>query len=72
MNERLQILFMQTRLLRLAREEWHLTLKDANRLYCDNGVYRYIADLWGLFHVEGDDAVFDEIKTYLKRRGVTI
>ena len=69
MSEKLQILYMQARLVRLAAEEWNLSLKAANELFRKNNVYHYIADLWGLFHVEGDYAILDEIQTYLSSKG---
>ena len=72
MSERLQILYMQARLVRLAAEEWHMTMKAANELFSQYNVYHYIADLWGLFHVEGDYAVLDDIQTYLASKGVKI
>ena len=72
MSEKLQILYMQARIVRLASEEWNLTIKKVNELFKKNNVYHYIADLWGLFHVEGDYAVLDDIQLYLQSKGERI
>ena len=69
MSERLQILYMQARLVRLAAEEWHMTIKAVNKIFQQFNVYHYIADLWGLFHVEGDYAVLEDIQSFLSSKG---
>ena len=68
MNERLQILYMQTRLVRLASTEWNMTMEDVNRLFAENGVYSFISEFWDLFHMEGDLAVLDDIEVFLQNR----
>lgn len=32
-------------------------------------VLRYIRECFGIFHVEGDEAVFEDVKAYLKAKG---
>ena len=70
MGEERQIHFMQVRLVRLAAEKWGRTIPAAARLMAENDVFRYIADCFGIFHVEGDRAVLEDIEEYLKGRGV--
>lgn len=72
MSERLQILFMQTRLVRVASEEWHMTLREVNVLFEKYDVYRFISDCWGIFRVEGDMAVLYDIRDYLQSKEVAV
>lgn len=70
MSKELQILYMQIRLVRLAGKEWALDFDEVNRIFTENGVYKYIEDLWELFHIEGDRAVLEDIGEYLTNKGV--
>ena len=72
MNEKAQILYMQVRLVRLASNEWNMPISEVGRVFYDNGVFEYIDKLWDLFHVEGDYAVLEDIKSYLQNRKVTV
>lgn len=72
MSEKTQIIFMQARLLRLASEEWHTTIQKANELFDKYGILRFIEECFDVFHMEGDAAVFDEIQTVLRSKGVDI
>lgn len=72
MNEELQILYMQARLVRLATNEWGMTMSEVNEIFAVNNVYGYIKKLWELFHMEGDMAVLDDIQDYLTNKGVNI
>jgi len=72
MDEKLQILYMQMRLVRMAAKKWKTTVARAARFFDEYGVFRYIEDSFGVFHVEGDLAVFDDIKIYLKNQGADI
>lgn len=72
MSERAEIIFMQTRLIRLASEEWHTTIQNVNLLFDQYGILKFIEDCYDVFHMEGDDAVFNEIKTVLKNRGIDV
>ncbi|MCD8124234.1 MAG: DUF3791 domain-containing protein [Lachnospiraceae bacterium] len=68
MGEKQQILYMQTRLLRRASEEWNLPMQTVATLFARFGVFSYIEKEFGLLHVEGDDAVLEEITAYLKNK----
>ena len=72
MNEQQQILFMQVRILRIAAQRFNLSLKDAALLFKKFDVLRYIREDFGIFHVEGDEAVFEDVKSYLKFKGATV
>lgn len=71
MNERQQIIYMQTRIMRLASEEWNKPISIIAELFAQYGVLRYIEECFGIFHVEGDEAVLEDVATYLKNKGVT-
>jgi len=72
MEEKRQILFMQVRLLKMASEEFNLSLADTARLFKEYDVLRYIREYYGIFHTEGDIAIFEDIKEYLKIKGAKI
>ena len=72
MNEQQQILFMQIRILRMASERFNLSLKETAQLFKKFDVLRYIRECFGIFHVEGDEAVFDDVKGYLKIKGAAV
>ena len=72
MEEKRQILFMQVRLLKMASEEFKLSLADTARLFKKYDVLGFIRELYGLFHTEGDLAIFEDIKVYLKSKGADV
>ncbi len=72
MSERAEIIFMQTRLIRLASEERHTTIQKVNLLFDQYGILKFIEDCYDVFHMEGDDAVFNEIKSVLRNRGIDV
>lgn len=72
MNDELQMLYMQARLVRLATNEWGMTMSEVNEIFADNNVYGYVEKLWELFHMEGDMAVLDDIQDYLTNKGVNV
>lgn len=71
-SEKSQIVFMQVRLLRLAAEKWNISVQRANELFDKYGILQYIEDCFGIFHTEGDYAVFDDIQMLLRNKGVDI
>lgn len=72
MSEKSEIVFMQARLLRLAAEEWNVSIQKVNALFDKYSILKFIEDCYGVFHMEGDYAVFDEIKTVLRNKGVDV
>lgn len=67
-----EITFMQTRLIRLASEEWHLPGEQVIHIFKENDVLGYIEIGYGIFSCEGDEAVLDDITDFLKRKGEKI
>lgn len=72
MSEKAQIVFMQTRMLRLASEEWNTTIQKVNELFDKYSILKFIEECFDVFHMEGDRAVFEEIQTVLRCKGVNI
>ena len=69
MSENTEIIFMQTRLIRLASEEWNLTVEKIILLFKEADVLGYIEKCYGIFHCEGDEAVLEDITEFCKERG---
>ncbi len=72
MSEKAEIIFMQTRIIRLASEEWHMPIKKVLDLFGKIDVLGYIEKCYGIFHCEGDEAVLEDITELLRERGVNI
>ena len=72
MSEGTQIIFMQARLIRLAAYEWSRSLNDVIRIFAENGILDFIRECFGVFHVEGDYAVLEEIEKSLAHKGVDV
>lgn len=72
MSEQSQIVFMQARILRMASEEWNTTIQKANDLFDKYNLLSFIEECFDVFHMEGDQAVFEEIRTVLECKGVDV
>lgn len=72
MTRKEEILYMQTRLLRLAASHWSHSDDEIQSIFVKYGVYEYIEDGYELFHLEGDEAVLQEIAEMLKRKDVDL
>ena len=72
MSEKAEITFMQTRLIRLASEEWHLPIEKIIDLFKRVDVLGYIEKDYGIFHCEGDEAVLEDITELLEEKGIKI
>ncbi|MBQ4014117.1 MAG: DUF3791 domain-containing protein [Treponema sp.] len=72
MTQAQQILFMQIRLLRIMAEKYSLSLKETAEIFRQYDVLPFIREGFGIFHVEGDEAVFEEVKAYLKSKGAAV
>ncbi|MDO4806085.1 MAG: DUF3791 domain-containing protein [Coriobacteriales bacterium] len=70
MDEDLQALFMQARIARLASLRWGTPLRDAASVLFQSGALAYVRDSFDYFHLEGDEAVLDDVEDYLADRGV--
>ncbi len=72
MSENTEIIFMQTRVLRLAAERWNTSIQKACGVFDKFGIFRFIRECYGIFHTEGDEAVLEEVMKVLDYRGVDI
>lgn len=72
MHRETEITFMQTRLIRLASEEWQLPVEQVIHIFKEDDVLGYIEIGYGIFSCEGDGAVLDDITDFLKRKGEKI
>ena len=72
MSEKSEITFMQTRLIRLASEEWHLSVEQIIDLFKKADILGYIEKGYGIFHCEGDNAIMSDINEVLKRKGYDV
>ena len=71
-NERQSRDYFQTRLIRLASEEWHLSVEQIIYLFKEADVFGYIEKCYGIFHCEGDEAVLEDITEFLEGKGIKI
>ena len=53
MNEKSEITFMQTRMIRLAAGEWHLPIDRIVEIFRKMSVFGYIEKGYGIFKCEG-------------------
>lgn len=72
MTEKSEVIFMQTRLIRLASEEWHLPIEKIVEIFKKMNVFSYIETGYGIFHCEGDEAVLEDIDDFLSRKGIDV
>ena len=72
MSEKEEITFMQTRIIRLASEEWKLPVDKSVDIFSKAAVLEYIEKCYGIFHCEGDDVVLEEVAEYLEKKGVKV
>lgn len=72
MSGKAEITFMQTRIIRLASEEWHLSVEQIIDLFMKADVLGYIEKGYGIFHCEGDEAVLEDIEEFLDGKGIKI
>ena len=59
---------MEARLVRRASEQWKKSMEEVNQIFTMHDVYHYVKEFWGLFHVEGDRAVLEDVETYINNR----
>ena len=70
MNESMQILYMQARLLQMASERWDMPINKAAALFERYGIAELIEDGFDIYHTEGDECVYEDIMTLLNNKGV--
>ena len=72
MLEKTEIIFMQTRLIRLASEEWNLSIDKVVDLFKSVDVLGYIEKGYEIFRCEGDEVILEDIIEFLVEKGMTI
>lgn len=72
MSKKEEIIFMQTRLIRFASEEWHLSIDKIIEIFKNKNVFSYIEKGYGIFHCEGDEAVLGDVGDFLMRKGIDV
>ena len=72
LSEKEEILFMETRLIRLASEKWHLPIDKIIAVFRENDILRYIEVGYNIFHCERDEADLEDIEELIKRKKVGI
>lgn len=72
MGEQQQIIYMQTRVIRLASERWSMPMKDVVETFSHYEVLQYMENCFGIFHVEGDEAILEDVTEYMKNKGAVI
>ena len=72
MSKKSEIIFMQTRLIRLAAQEWKLSIEKVIDIFKEAKVLGYIEDGYGLFHCEGDGAVLEDVSEFVRRKGIQV
>ena len=70
MTRKEEILYMQTAPAFGCKLHWSHSDDEIQSIFIKYGVYEYIEDGYELFHLEGDEAVLQEIAEMLKRKGV--
>lgn len=68
MSEHEQILYMQTRIMRMAAERWHTTPAETACVFSQFKLADFIEENFDLYHTEGDEAVYSDIMTLLEKR----
>ena len=72
MDKNRDLLFLQTRLLRLASLRWGISLRECADIFQKYSVFDYIKDLYGIFHVQGDEADLLDVTEYIKIKGANV
>ena len=71
-REKQDIIFMQTRLIRCASEEWKLSIDKIVKIFSEMNLFDYIEKGYGIFHCEGDNAIMEDIDEVLRRKGYDV
>lgn len=69
MSEQAQMTHMLVRVLRLGAERWQMHLSEATTILGSSVTPGYIAHNFGLFRMEDNDAVLDDVEKYLLGKG---
>lgn len=56
----------------MVSERMGMSLHDVAQLFEKYDVLAFIRDGFGIFHVEGDNAVYEEVKEFLLSKGASL
>ncbi|MBR0092043.1 MAG: DUF3791 domain-containing protein [Lachnospiraceae bacterium] len=56
----------------MALKKWKVSIERCNEIFDMLQIDNYIRDVYGIFHVQGDEANLLEIDEYRKAKGVEI
>lgn len=59
---------MQTRIVRLASERWNMPMENVVDVFNKYNIFEYIDAGYGIFHCEGDEAVFEDISELIQKK----
>ena len=69
MTTRSEITHMQVRIARQATEKWGLPIGEVGRLFKEYQVFENIRDFYEAYHLEGDEAVWEELQPFFRNKG---
>lgn len=69
MTKRSEIAFMQARIARIATQKWRLPISEVGRLFDQYKAFQHIRDCYDLYHVEGDEAIWEDMQPFFRHRG---
>lgn len=69
MTKTSEIAYMQARIARLASEKWNLPIREVGRIFSECQVCQHIKECYDLFHVEGDEAIWEDLLPFFRRKG---
>ena len=72
MNQQEDIFLLQVRLYRLAQLKWNDDSRRCSEIFNKYKIYDYIETCYEFFHVQGDEANFDDIMKYLNNIGAEL
>ena len=72
MNQQEDIFLLQVRLYRLAQLKWNVDSRRCSEIFNKYKIYDYIETCYEFFHVQGDEANFDDIMKYLNNIGAEL
>ena len=66
------IFLLQVRLFRLAQLKWNVDAKKCSEIFNKYKIYDYIETCYDFYHIQGDEANFDDIMKYLDNIGAEL
>lgn len=70
MLEQSQMINMLVRVSRLAAKRWGVDLARVMEVFAPADALGYVQRNFAFFHMEGDEAVLDDVEEYLASKGV--